>query len=1006
MAPSRKNQKKRRLLTFLPVLLCLIGLNSGFFNRASADTSDTSLDSEYLLQQGSISSGPYQRCAITAARGVQCMGYGPGGRIGDGTEIDRSSFVDVVGLTSEVRSISAGASSTCAVTIAGGAKCWGNGVGGGVPNNYSLIPVDVPGATTGVQSVEVGESGATCFLMTAGTVKCMGDNRWGTLGDGTQNGSNTLVDVVGLDGTVASINSASETTCAVMKSGVLKCWGYVGFGKAGDGTWDGGNPNAPFWAAPTPIPGMTSIASVAGTYKTICAASTSGGVKCWGSSERGTLGNSQNWGSNTPVQVTGLTSGVIALTGGNEHYCALLDTNDVKCWGRNSEGQLGIGSAGGPANIPTSVVGLTGTITAITAGPNSTCALNAIGELRCWGSLPTQTSTATPTLINGFNGVRTNVRTITPGAHSMLQGWYPSSFSSTYNASLTLGLRLTTSESGYVTKVIFAKDLANTGPHTGTVWGAGGNVLAQKAFINETPEGWQEVIFDTPVRITAGDTFTVGFSLDNHIFASSAEFPRRFSGPLTLVGQGGYYNYTSDVSGFPNGSVTTNYGVDLEFMTDGSMPTTTTEVPTTTTTTEVPTTTTTTSTTTEVPTTTTTTEVPTTTTTTTTEVPTTTTTTEVPTTTTTEVPTKTTTTTTEVPTTTTEPLVVQVTTTTGPPTTTSSTTTTLPPTTTTSTTTTSIPPTTTTSSTTTEAPTITSTLAPEPEPEPEVIIPAEMTDEQLAEVLTELESENVSEEQVVAAVDQILDGEVSGTQATELATSTKVLASIDTSQAAEIFAEIPVGDLTSEQEAELVAAVSDAPTEIKNTFEAEIDVYGDGLDEYVPVGSNIDVGGRRTLIAATTAVSTIAAGAGAAATSGSSSGGGSSSRRDDDRGGSAPSTRMTDLEMERIARRQARKMMARKSNANKNPNHIMNGTKMTKMTPQRILSLIAKEISALSFTLAGSVIVLFTLSGQTRKIALIATGVAIILHFANAFAEMKKNSGNFRPMSEDTPSGD
>ena len=581
-------------------------------------------------------------------------------------------------------------------------------------------------------------------------------------------------------------------------------------------------------------------------------------------------------------------------------------------------------------------------------------------------------------------------RTITPGAYTMLHGWYPSSFSPTYNAPLTLGIRLTTTESGYVTKVLFAKDVNNTGPHTGTVWDAAGNVLAQKAFTNETAEGWQEVTLDPPARIIAGDTFTVGFSLDNHIFASKADFPRQSSGPLTLSGAGGYYNYTSDVSGFPGGVTGTNYGVDLEFMSDVSMPTTTTTV--------APTTTT---------------ETPTTTTTTTTEVPTTTTTS-----TTTEVPT--TTTTTEVPTTTTEPLIVQVTTTTGPPTTTSSTTT-------------SIPPTTTTSSTTTEAPTITSTLAPEsePEPEPEVIIPAEMTDEQLTEVLTELESENVSEEQVAAAVDQILDGEVSGTQATELATSTKVLASIDTSQAAEIFAEIPVGDLTSEQEAELVAAVSDAPTEIKNTFEAEIDVYGDGLDEYVPVGSNIDVGGRRTLIAATTAVSAIVAGAGAVATSGPSSGGGSSSNRGPSSGGGGSSgggssgggssggvsskeqndflegTDALDInehELDRIARRQAQKIVIAKTFKGKPNSQDMIGIKKVSKT-QQIFKLVVTEISKLSFTLAGSTIVLFTLSGETRKIALIATSVAIILHFANAFAEMKKTSEEFHPMSEDTSSG-
>jgi len=313
-------------------------------------------------------------------------------------------------------------------------------------------------------------------------------------------------------------------------------------------------------------------------------------------------------------------------------------------------------------------------------------------------------------------------------------------------------------------------------------------------------------------------------------------------------------------------------------------------------------------------------------------------------------------------------------------------------------------PQTTTTSTTTTSTTTTSTLV--PTAEPEVVIPEEITDEQLAEVLTALESDDVSEAQVAAAVDKILAGEVSASQATDLATSSKVLESIDTSQAAEIFAEIPVGDLTAEQEAELVAAVTDAPTEIKNTFEATIDVYGGGLDDYVPVGSQIDVGGRRTLIAATTAVSTIAAGAGAVATSGSSSGGGSSSSRDrDDRDSGSPSTRMTDLEMERIARRQARRMMARKSSASNLNNQIGNGMNMTKMTPQRIISLIVKEISALSFTLAGSVIVLVTLSGQTRKIALIATGAALVLHFTNAIVEMRKSQSDFQKKSEDTSIG-
>jgi hypothetical protein len=341
-----------------------------------------------------------------------------------------------------------------------------------------------------------------------------------------------------------------------------------------------------------------------------------------------------------------------------------------------------------------------------------------------------------------------------------------------------------------------------------------------------------------------------------------------------------------------------------------------------------------------------------------------------------------------------------------------------------------LPPTTTTSTTTTTAAPSTTTDA--PTNEPEVVIPDEISDEQLAEVLTELESENVSEEQVSAAVDQILDGEVSGDQATELATSDKVLQSIDTEQAAEIFAEIPVGDLTSEQEAELVAAVSDAPTEIKNTFEAEIDVYGGGLDEYVPVGSSIDVGGRRTLIAATTAVSTIAAGAGAIAGSGSSSGGGSSPSRGPSSGGGDSSgggssgggssggggakdrddfldnTEALDInehDMDRIARRQAQKIAVVKTLNSKSHSQETIGINKVKTKTRTIFKLVATEISKLSFTLAGSTIVLFTLSGQTRKVAMIATGVALFLHFANVFSDLRKESRENDPTSNDAAIG-
>ena len=182
------------------------------------------------------------------------------------------------------------------------------------------------------------------------------------------------------------------------------------------------------------------------------------------------------------------------------------------------------------------------------------------------------------------------------------------------------------------------------------------------------------------------------------------------------------------------------------------------------------------------------------------------------------------------------------------------------------------------------------------------------------------------------------------------------------------------------------------------------------------------------MIAATTAISTIAAGAGAIATSGSSSGGGSSSSRGPSSGGgssgggssgsgssgSGSSSRekndvlegtdgldINEHELDRIARRQAQKIVIAKTLNRKSDSQSTIGTNMAHKT-RTIFNRLATEISKLSFTLAGSTIVLFTLSGQTRKIAMIATGVAIFLHFANIFSEMRKEFRNDNSMSDES----
>ena len=128
----------------------------------------------------------------------------------------------------------------------------------------------------------------------------------------------------------------------------------------------------------------------------------------------------------------------------------------------------------------------------------------------------------------------------------------------------------------------------------------------------------------------------------------------------------------------------------------------------------------------------------------------------------------------------------------------------------------------------------------------------EITPEVLEEVLNVLESDSVTQEQVQEVVDTILATDISSDQATQLATSAAVLENVTADQATEIFATVDTGELTGEQAQAIVDAVQDAPTEVKEAFEEEINVFEGGFDSYVPTDSVISVGARRVVVAATT----------------------------------------------------------------------------------------------------------------------------------------------------------
>ena len=150
------------------------------------------------------------------------------------------------------------------------------------------------------------------------------------------------------------------------------------------------------------------------------------------------------------------------------------------------------------------------------------------------------------------------------------------------------------------------------------------------------------------------------------------------------------------------------------------------------------------------------------------------------------------------------------------------------------------------------------------------VLSTELDEEKFAKVVNVLENANITNDQVSEVVDLIIGQEegVSSDQATELATSAKVLESIDASQATEVFDAVVVAEVSLEEGEAISEALADAPVDVKESFEEEINVFAGVFDTYVAVGSSIDVGDRRTLVAAGAAVAAVGAATGAAPTTG------------------------------------------------------------------------------------------------------------------------------------------
>ncbi len=357
-------------------------------DQTSSDLTTPDLAPDIQLPPGSpttVSAGTYHTCAIIGVT-VKCWGWNHVGQLGLGDTIKRGHLPNQMGAALPTVDLGPGRKPvalalgwhhSCAAFNDGALKCWGSNVYGqlglGSPTLYgdqkgemgsALATVDM-GSGLKVLQIVAGE-GQSCGRLHNGAVKCWGHNTYGKLGLGdTKNrgdgpgemGSALPAVKLGTGRSAKSLAAGRHHVCALLDNNSVKCWGRnLGQLGLGDTKNRGDDPNEMGDALPAVAlgTGRTAKAVAAGDNHS-CAILDNDQLKCWGTNYYGELGlgdtvyrgdNPNEMGDALPTVALGTGRKALAVVAGGSGTCALLDNGATKCWGSNTLGELGLGQQG------------------------------------------------------------------------------------------------------------------------------------------------------------------------------------------------------------------------------------------------------------------------------------------------------------------------------------------------------------------------------------------------------------------------------------------------------------------------------------------------------------------------------------------------------------------------------------------------------------------------------------------------------------------------------------
>lgn len=367
-----------------------------------------------------LSAGAYSTCAISSAR-VYCWGSNSSSQLGLGSGA-KVSFgtrpYPVKGVSAAPMGVSVGYSSGCSALLTGAISCWGRNAAGALGTKRlggiarsAQVAATLIGPWAAPSNVASGAQ-HTCFRDNNSTVKCLGANNVGQLGNGTNASSATPLQVAVITGLTTGtravqVVSGANHSCALLANDNVKCWGVNNFRQLGTPT-----NTVPAVNSPVDVPNLANnISELASLADHTCALRSTGSVACWGADSYGQLGDGTVAPFKGPVTVDGLNGPAREVSTGVGHSCALVRGGAVQCWGSNEFGQLGNGTKITSA-APVSVIGLSRPATEISAGGYHTCARLDNAQIFCWGRGSKgqlgdggHAASSTPRLVQAFGGL-------------------------------------------------------------------------------------------------------------------------------------------------------------------------------------------------------------------------------------------------------------------------------------------------------------------------------------------------------------------------------------------------------------------------------------------------------------------------------------------------------------------------------------------------------------------------------------------------------------------------